>query len=98
MKRKWAEFLNVLFSFRKSLVLLVIITIGIFFRLHNLVDGEQFVELLKTTTIAYMATYGMEYAVENMRGYMSDKKSMAEHGPADTDESNDEEEVEIAGL
>ena len=98
MKRKWAELLNIIFGFRKSLVLLLIIIIGIIFRTHNLVDGEQFVELLKTTTIAYMATYGIEYAVENARGYMKDKGSMSESGPADTDESNDEEEVTVEGL
>ena len=51
-----ADFLEVFQDVNKTSLMIVLIILGSIFRLKGYVDGGQFVDLLKTTTISYFGT------------------------------------------
>jgi hypothetical protein len=102
MKRKFAELLNVIFGFRKFILMLFVILVAIIFRCLNLVNGSEMVDLLKATTIAFFGANGIEHVMTVVKTSMDAKSGVTaaalaaqENGVADTDESNDEEDVEV---
>jgi hypothetical protein len=90
MKQKIAELINIIFGFRKFLLMLMLYLVGIIFRCKDLVSGAEMVDLFKTTTIAFMGANGVEHLVTTVKDYMGSKSSPQ---VADTDESNDDKEV-----
>lgn len=90
MKRKLAELINIIFGFRKFLLMLMLYLVGIIFRINGLISGSEMVDLFKTTTIAFMGANGIEHVMTTVKDYMGSKTPQV----ADTDESNDEQEVE----
>lgn len=94
MKQKVAELINIIFGFRKFLLMLALFAIGIIFRVKDYIDGNQFVDLLKSTTISFFAANGVEHVVTTVKSVMG-KSETPPAGPADTDESNDEDEVSL---
>lgn len=93
MKQKVAELINIIFGFRKFLLMLLITLVGIIFRVKGYIDGNQFVDLLKSTTISFFAANGVEHIVATVKSVMG--KEPAPEAVADTDESNDEKEVSL---
>lgn len=93
MKQKVAELINIIFGFRKFLLMLALFAVGIIFRITDHLDGNQFVDLLKNTTIAFFTANGVEHIVATVKSVMG-KEPPAE-AIADTDESNDEKEVSL---
>lgn len=73
MKQKIADFLNVIFGFRKFLLLLILYTVGVVFRCKNLVNGAELVDLFKTTTIAFIGANSVEHVVGAAKAYMDAK-------------------------
>lgn len=90
MKRKLAELINIIFGFRKFLLMLFLMLIAIIFRVKDYLNGAEMVDLLKTTAIAFMGANGVEHLVS---AYTGKGKPPAVPEVADTDESNDEEDV-----
>ena len=96
MKRQLAEFVNILFGFRKFLLMLTVVLVMIVFRIYGLVNGAEMVDLLKATTIAFFGANGVEHIMTVVKGGMDAKAAaLAPTGLADTDESNDDEDVEV---
>jgi len=93
MKQKLAELINIIFGFRKFLLMLLLFIVGITFRLADLVSGAEMVDLFKTTTIAFMGANGVEHLMTTVKDYMGNGKGSVPPQVADTDESNDEQEV-----
>lgn len=94
MKRKLAELINVIFGFRKFLLMFAVIIVAVVFRLKGLVNGAEMVDLIKNVGIAFMGANGVEHIVNAVNTHIAAKKAPgATTGPADTDESNDEETV-----
>jgi len=93
MKQKIAELINIIFGFRKFLLMLMLYIVGIIFRVKDFINGAEMVDLFKTTTIAFMGANGVEHLMTTVKDYMSNGKPAAPVQVADTDESNDEEEV-----
>ena len=91
MKQKLAEWLNVIYGFRKFILMLIVFLVGIVFRVKGLINGAELVDLLKTTAIAFMGANGVEHIVGAVKDYMGSGATSAK--VADTDESNDEKEV-----
>lgn len=85
MQRKIAELLNVIFGFRKFLLMLMLFAVGIGFRTHNLIDGAEFVQLLTSTTIAFFGANGIEHIVNCVNNYNNGKNA--------TDNIADDEEI-----
>lgn len=73
MNEKLAEFLSVFFGFRKLIILLVLFFVGIIFRLNDLINGAEMVDLFKTTAIAFMGANGVSKLVAVTREYVAHK-------------------------
>ena len=56
-----ADFLSFLNGFRKFVIMILLIIVGIIFRLSEHINGAEFVDLLKHTAIAYMSFNGLEH-------------------------------------
>jgi hypothetical protein len=56
-----SESLGFLTGLRKFVIMLILIIVGITFRLYDYINGEEFVDLLKHTAIAYMSFNGLEH-------------------------------------
>ena len=95
MKQKLAEWINVLFGFRKFLLMLVLFVVGIVFRIKGYISGGEFVDLFKNTTVAFMAANGIEHLVATVKDVMGNKNTQQTQALADGNESNDNNEVEI---
>lgn len=77
MKEKVAEIINIIFGFRKFLLMLVIYIVGILFRLKGLISGGEMVDLFKATTIAFMGANGVEHIVTAVKEYNAGKSQPA---------------------
>jgi hypothetical protein len=85
MKQKIAELINVIFGFRKFLLMLVIVIIGVVFRLKGLVDGAELVDLLKTTTLGFFGANGIEHVVNCIKDNNATKIALQGGAPAEDD-------------
>jgi hypothetical protein len=73
MKQKLIDFLNVFVNLQKALVMLLLILLGIVFRVENLISGDNFVDLLKNTVIAFFAVHATQHIVATMNAYYNNK-------------------------
>lgn len=73
MRRKLAELINVFFGLRKTIIMLLLMIIGIVFRVHDLVSGSEFVDLLKNTVLAFFAANGCEHILTTVNAYYNNK-------------------------
>jgi hypothetical protein len=71
MQEKIAELINVVFGFRKFILMVLLFGVGVIFRLKGYVDGGQFVDLMKNTTIAFFAANGFEHLTTTVREYIA---------------------------
>lgn len=90
MKKKIAELINIFFGFRKFLLMLLVYALGVIFRVQDLINGAEMVDLFKTTTIAFMSANGVEHIIDGVRSAMGKGQGQI----ADTNEEDDEDEVE----
>lgn len=65
------EDLNLLFTWRKTLLVSTLYMVGVVFRIKGLVDGAQFVDLIKNVTVAFLASNGLEYVTSSARTYFN---------------------------
>lgn len=75
MKQKIVDLINVIFGFRKFLLMLMIYAIAVIFRINDLVNGEQMVNLLTSTTIGFFTANGTEHVVGVVKDYIASKKA-----------------------
>jgi hypothetical protein len=75
MNQKIKDFLNTFVDLQKVLVMLLLITIGIVFRIKGLVDGNAFVDLLKNTAIAFFAVHATSHIVSAVGTYYSNQNT-----------------------
>lgn len=73
MKQKIADFLNVIFGFRKFILLLILYSVGVIFRCKDLINGSELVDLFKTTTVAFIGANSVEHVVSAAKAYMDSK-------------------------
>lgn len=73
MTERAKDFLSILNGFRKLTVILLLLIVGITFRLVDLLSGKEFVELLSGTTIAYMTFNGMEHLTGAIKDWLKKK-------------------------
>ena len=78
MRQKFIDFINVFIDLQKALVMLLLITIGVVFRLLNLMNGQELVELLKDTVIAFFAVQATQHIVTSVDAYYKEKNGMTE--------------------
>jgi hypothetical protein len=73
MKEKVAEFINVIFGFRKFIIMLLAMLIAIIFRMKGLINGENMVDLLKATIISFFGANGVEHIMAVVKDYAAAK-------------------------
>lgn len=81
MKQKLAELINVIFGFRKFLILLVLYAIAIIFRIKGLINGDEMVRLIEPTTIAFIGANGVEHIVSAVKDHYASKNVEAGDDP-----------------
>lgn len=93
MKEKIAEWLNVVFGMRKFIAWFFLFTIGVIFRLKDYVNGEQFVDLMKSTFAGFVAGNTVEHLVSFGKDYMNSKFPKQD----DTPDGDKDVEVKVEG-
>jgi len=73
MRQKIAEFINIIFGFRKFILMLILYAVGIIFRIENLLNGSEMVNLFSNTTIAFMGANGVEHIMTTVKEYINSK-------------------------
>lgn len=61
MTQKVVDFLNIFQGFRKTIVMLMLILIGVIFRIKGYIGPDNMVDLLKATTISYFGSNSIEH-------------------------------------
>lgn len=84
MKQKLIDFLNVFIDLQKALVMLLLILIGVTFRIENLISGGDLVDLLKNTVIAFFAVKGTEHIVATVQSYYANKNAPSSDSDGDS--------------
>lgn len=93
MKQKIAEWINIIFGFRKFIAWVALFLVGIVFRIKGLIAGAEFVDLVKGTFMGFVAANGVEHIMTNVKAIYDGKAAAQSAQVADTDESNDDKEV-----
>jgi hypothetical protein len=77
VRQKLAELIDIIYGFRKFIAFLLLFVIAIIFRVKSLIDGGQFVDLMKNVALAFFAANGIEHFTEAAKGYFQSKTSPA---------------------
>ncbi len=64
------SFLN---GFRKFIIMLVLVLVGIVFRVTDFISGAEMVDLLKHTAVAFMAANGVEHMMKATQEWVKGK-------------------------
>lgn len=73
MKQKLLDLLNIVAGLRKTIVMVLVMAICVGFRIVNKMSGENIVELLKATIIAYFSANGVEHFTSMVKERMISK-------------------------
>jgi hypothetical protein len=73
MKQKLVDFFNLLFGLRKFIAWLAVFIVGVIFRITSQIDGGQFVDLMKSTFLAFVAANGAEHLLTTVKEYIGKK-------------------------
>ena len=73
MKEQVAEWLSIVFGYRKTIVMVALIVLATVFRIKSYLDGSQFVDLLKNTTLAFFGANGLEHLTTTVKEYINSK-------------------------
>ena len=73
MTQGLSDFLDVLFGYRKFLIMFALLSIAVFFRLKGYIDGSNFVDLMKATTLSFFAANGFEHMGNVTKTYLESK-------------------------
>jgi len=90
MFQKIQEITSVILGLRKFLIMAALISIAVVFRLHDYLDGAQFTDLLKATTLGFLASNSMEHLKMAVTSYADSKsgKQVQETDSSVGDDSN----------
>lgn len=77
MRQKLAELIDIIYGFRKFIAFMLLFIVSILFRLHALIDGGQFVDLMKNVALAFFAANGIEHFTEAAKDYFNSKTAPA---------------------
>jgi hypothetical protein len=86
MKQKLVDLINVIFGFRKFLAWVALFLVAIIFRLKAYIDGGQFVDLMKSTFMGFVAGNGVEHIMTTVKEYINAKGQPVGPAPASGDD------------
>lgn len=73
MNGKIQEIISFLNGFRKFTVMMLLIIIGVTFKLTGQLSGAEFVDLLRYTTVAFMSANGVEHIMNGVKEWLKKK-------------------------
>ena len=99
MKEKIAELYQLLFGFRKFLVALLVIVVSIVFRAKSLLNGVEFVDLVKAVTLGFFGTNTAEGIITVVKDHLAGRREAGNVlvAPAEKVDPNEDVEVVIPG-
>lgn len=95
MKQKIAEWINIIFGFRKFIAWFGLFLVGIIFRVNNLIDGPAFVDLMKSTFMGFVAANGVEHIMTTVKGVMDSRNASTSAAVADGSDDGKDDEKEV---
>jgi hypothetical protein len=75
MAFKLVDFIALLSGFRKFTIMMLLIVVGIMFRIVGYVDGAEFVDLLKGTAIAFFTANVGEHIMGTIQEWVKNNNS-----------------------
>lgn len=78
MSNKLSVFFDLLQGFRKFIVMMLLIIIGVVFRIENLISGSDFVNLLTSTTVAFMSANAIERIGDVIKTHILSKNNASQ--------------------
>lgn len=75
IKQALIDFLNTFMDLQKAIVMLLLMLMGIVFRLENMISGAELVDLLKNTVVAFYAVQATAHIVSSVKAYYVDKNA-----------------------
>lgn len=73
MFEKLSEIIGLLLGLRKFIIMLILVGVGIIFRIKNYLSGDNFTDLMKATTIAFFASNSMEHFKKAVTTFVDSK-------------------------
>ena len=70
---KIQKIVGVLLGLRKFIVMLCLIAIGVVFRVRGYISGDNFVDMLKATTVSFFASNSIEHMKQAITSYINSK-------------------------
>ena len=67
------DFISVLSGFRKFTIMLLLVIIGVSFRLSGHLSGSEMVSLLQATAVAFMSANGIEHLTKSVTEWVKNK-------------------------
>lgn len=74
MRQKVQEMMDAIFGFRKFIAFVSILLAAVAFRIASLVNGAEFVDLMKSVTVSFFAVNGIEHFTTMAKDYMAGKQ------------------------
>lgn len=90
MQQKLADFLEVFTDVNKTAVMAVLLILATIFRIKGLIDGEGFVDLLKTTTVAYYGTATVVHFTSMVKDHLATKLEALHTSNSNTGDTTNE--------
>lgn len=73
MKEKVAEFINIIFGFRKFIIMVLAMLISVTFRVKGYISGANMVDLLKATVISFFGSNSVEHIMTTVTAIAKSK-------------------------
>jgi hypothetical protein len=83
------NFLNTLQGLRKTMVMLSLILLGAIFRVKGYISGDNMVDLLKGTVIAFFSANGLEHITTTVKEYINTKGKKVEENVVSVSEKEE---------
>ena len=78
MANKLIDFLGIFIGFRKFFVMTLIIVISLILLIFKILTGSEWVDLMKSTLIAFFASNGIENFTAAAKSWLSNKTQLTE--------------------
>ena len=73
MKQSIQNLIDILYGFRKILAFFSLFIVAVIFRVEKLLDGGQFIDLMKAVTVSFFAGNSVEHFTSMVKDYIGSK-------------------------
>lgn len=73
MRQRLADIFNLLYDFRQFITFAALLIIAVIFRVMSLLNGSEFVDLMKNVTVALFAIHGVGHLISFGKDFIGAK-------------------------